>query len=271
VRLLATLAVALSGLALLAGAALVVFQRRLLYQPDRSTEAAALARAGRAGLAPWQDAGGALIGWRARPAADRAPRAVALVLHGNAGSAVDRAWYGEALVRRGVEVAILEYPGYGPRSGAPTHRSLTHAAAAAVDLLAAERSGRPLWLVGESLGSGVAAAAAAERPETVRGLLLVTPFADLGAVVHLHFPLLPASALRDRFRPARDLARFRGPVVVLVAGADEVVSPEQGRALYAALVGPKKLLEQPGASHNGLDVRPEAAWWDEAVAFLAER
>jgi pimeloyl-ACP methyl ester carboxylesterase len=268
VRLLATLALAMAGIALAASAALVVFQRRLLYHPERLTEAAALARAGRVGLVPWLDAGGALVGWRARHPPDAAPRAVALVLHGNAGSALDRAVYVEALGRRGVEVAILEYPGYGPRPGSPSHASLTRTAVEAVDLLAAERPGRPIWLVGESLGSGVAGTAAAQRTEAVRGLILVTPYADLGAVARLHFPFLPASAVRDRFRPARDLARFRGPALVVVAGRDEVVSPEQGRALHAALRGPKRLLEQPEAGHNTLDVAPGAGWWDEAVGFL---
>jgi len=74
---------------------------------------------------------------------------------------------------------------------------------------------------------------------------------------------------RRRSRPARDLAAFRGPAVVIVAGSDEVVTPEQGRALFAVLAGPKRLLEQPGATHDGLDLRPEARWWDEAVEFLA--
>jgi len=267
VRPALTLALALAGVGLVAGAALVVFQRRLLYHPERQAEGAALAEAQALGLAAWRDASGALVGWRAAPPA--LPRATALVLHGNAGSAIDRAHYARALGARGVEVALLEYPGYGPRDGAPTHASLTRAAVDALDLLAADRGGGPIWVVGESLGSGVAAAAVAARPRLVRGILLVTPFADLGAVAHHHFPFLPAAALRDRFRPARDLAAFRGPAVVVVAGRDEVVTPEQGRALFTALAGPKRLLEQPGARHNALDLRPEARWWGEAVEFLA--
>jgi pimeloyl-ACP methyl ester carboxylesterase len=262
-----TLAIALAGSALVAAAALVVFQRRFLYHPDQQAEAAALARARTLGLDAWRDRSGALLGWRAPAVA--APRATALVLHGNAGSALDRAHYAAALQPRGVEVVLLEYPGYGPRPGAPTHASLTRAATDGLDLLAAARGGRPIWVVGESLGSGVAAAATAARPQVVRGLLLVTPFADLGAVAHHHFPILPATALRDRFRPARDLTAFEGPAVVVVAGRDEVVPPEEGRALYAALRGPKRLVEQPGAGHDTVDLSARAAWWDEAVELLA--
>ena len=249
----------------LATGLLLAWQRRLLYFPSRTTEAAALAEAGRAGLEPWRDRAGALLGWRARGSG---ARAIALVLHGNAGSALDRARYARALLPLGVEVVLLEYPGYGPRPGAPSLASLTRAAVEAVDLLGEE--GLPVWLVGESLGSGVAARAAALRGEAVRGILLVTPFADLATVAHHHFPFIPRFLLRDRFTPARDLAGFRRPAMVIVAGRDEVVTAAEGRRLFAALPGPRRLLEQAEATHNGLDLSPGAALWAEAVRFLAE-
>jgi uncharacterized protein len=241
------------------------FQRRLLYFPARLPEGAAVALAERLGLEPWRGPGGALRGWRATPAAP--PRARVLVFHGNAGSALDRAYYAAALVPLGLSVSILEYPGYGAREGAPSEDSITAAAVEAVDALAAEGA-EPVLLVGESLGSGVAARAARLRPAAVRGVLLVTPFARLAEVARLHYPFLPAFLLRDRWAPRDDLERFPGPVAILVAGRDEVVSAEQGRALFAALRGTKRLWEQPEATHNGLDLRPGSALWDEVIAFL---
>jgi pimeloyl-ACP methyl ester carboxylesterase len=256
----------IAAVALLAAALVVAFllQRRLLYFPQRTTETDALARAERAGLVPWRDGEGALRGWRLPRAAG--PPARVLVLHGNAGSALDRAYYVEALAPHGLDVVLLEYPGYGARPGTPSLETLAAAAVGAVDALAAD--GAPVWLVGESLGSGVAARAAALRPDRVAGLLLVTPFADLAAVARLHYPAVPAALLRDRFRPAADLASFRKPAVVLVAGRDEVVSAEQGRQLHAALPGPKLLVEQPSASHNSLDLGPASPFWREAILFL---
>jgi alpha-beta hydrolase superfamily lysophospholipase len=262
VRLLAVL-----GFALAVGAALLfALQRRLLYFPRVSTEQAALAEAERLRLAPWRDGAGALLGWRA--CVDDA-RAIAIALHGNAGSALDRVYYVSALRPLGVEVNLLEYPGYGPRPGAPSYDSLTDAALRAIDLVAARAL--PVWLVGESLGSGVAARAAALRSKSVRGLLLITPFADLASVARQHFPFVPSFFLRDRFRPARDLAGARLPVVVLVAGRDEVVTAAEGLRLFSALPEPKKLVEQPEANHNGLDLSPGNAVWAEAVRFLSRK
>ena len=245
--------------------AALLLQRKLLYFPERLELGAALARSSRLGLVPWLDPDGGLRGWR-RPPAGGSPRARLLVLHGNAGSALDRFAYLAALRPRGVEVVLLEYPGYGARPGRPSQQALTAAVVEAVDALSAE--GAPVWLLGESLGSGVAAAATARRPALVRGLLLVTPFAELAAVARHHYPLLPGWFLLDRWSPLRDLAGWSGPAVVLLAGADEVVTRGEGERLFAALAGPRRLGVEEGASHNGLNLSPGLRFWDEAVGFL---
>jgi pimeloyl-ACP methyl ester carboxylesterase len=128
--------------------------------------------------------------------------------------------------------------------------------------------GVPIWLVGESIGSGVASRAARLRPHVVRGLLLVTPLARLVDVAHHHYSFLPAFLLRDRWAPQDDLAAFAGPVALLLAGRDEVVTAGQGRQLETSLRCAKRVWEQPGATHNGLDLRRELPLWDEVVAFL---
>jgi len=92
---------------------------------------------------------------------------------------------------------------------------------------------------------------------------------DLATVARHHFPFVPSFFLRDRFTPVHDLAGFRRPAVVLVAGRDEVVTAAEGRRLFSALPGPKKLVEQPEATHNGLDLSPGNVFWTEAVRFLS--
>ncbi len=241
------------------------FQRRLLYFPERYVEAQALDHAARIGLDPLREERGAVLGWRARPVGPVSARL--LVLHGNAGSALDRVEYAAALAPFGVEVFLLEYPGYGARPGQPSLASLGEAAAQGLDELR-RRGSEPIWVLGESLGSGVAGRAVALRPGLVQGLVLVTPFARLIEVARAHYPFLPPGLLRDRFAPQDDLAAFGGPAVVVVAGRDEVVGAEQGRQLFQALRGPRKLVVQPEAGHNGLELAPGAPLWREVVGFL---
>lgn len=258
-------------LLLASGAGLAVLflfaQRRLLYFPERQEPEAAVRDAARLGLAPFRDGAGALLGWRSPHPSGRAG-AVAVVLHGNAGHALDRTYLRHVLQAPGVppvEVVLLEYPGYGPRPGRPGEASLVEAAVEAVDRLAPSA---PVLLVGESLGTGVASLAAARRPAAVRGLLLVTPLSSVPAVAGRHAPLVPGFLLRDRYESGPALARFGGPAVFLLAGDDEVVFADLGRALHAGHPGPKRLAVQEGASHNGLRYDARDPFWRESVAFL---
>lgn len=248
-------------------------QRHLIYFPRTATEAEQRARAAASGLVPWVDADGQTIGWRAAPPPDRPrPAARLLVVHGNAGSAVDRSYFarGFGAIGGGTawEVSILEYPGFGARPGKPGEPTLMDAAREAVLQLQREDE-RPIHVLGESIGSGVAGGLAAAFPEVVRGLVLITPFTRLPDVGAHHYPWLPVRLiLRDRYDNLAALQRYRGPVAVIVAGRDEIVPAELGRRLHDAYSGPKRLWEQPGAGHNSLDYRPEAAWWTDVSEFL---
>jgi hypothetical protein len=249
---------------------LVVFmvQRRLLYFPDQGAEAEAIQRAHALGLAPWRDGEGRLQGWR-QPRTEPAPWRV-LVFHGNAGNALDRAYYLALFDARRFDLVLFEYPGYGGRPGEPGERTFVEAGRAAFTQLSAEG---PVLVLGESLGSGVAAQIAAALPDRVPGLLLVTPFASMAEVASQHYPWLPVRRLlRDRWESGAALRGYRGPVAILVAGRDEVVGAAQGRRLAAACAGPVRIFEQARASHNALDLRRGSPPWDEMLAFLlAER
>ncbi|HYQ81669.1 MAG TPA: alpha/beta hydrolase [Anaeromyxobacteraceae bacterium] len=262
--LLVGLAAVLLGLAAL----LYLGQRRLLYFPSRQAPALAEREARRLGLEPWAE-GGRFLGWRS-PARE-APRARVLVLHGNAGSALDRTYVRDVLQAPGMpplEVILLEYPGYGPRPGTPGEDALVEAALEAIRL--SRRDGLPLLLWGESLGSAVAALAAAAAPGSVDGLALITPLASVPAVAGRHYPFVPSWLVRDAFRADQALPRHPGPAAFLLAGRDEVVFPDLSRSLFDAFPGRKRLWLEPEAGHNGLDYRPGLPRWREMLDFLLD-
>ncbi len=239
-------------------------QRRLLYFPERTSEEEALRRATRLGLTPWRDEAGRVVGWRRALVSDHRPRV--LLMHGNAGEAQVRAAYLPLLEAAGFEGVLLEYPGYGCRSGEPSEAVLVADARAALALLGKE--GAPTYLLGESLGSGVAVQVAAADPGAVAGLLLVTPFARMTEVAAWHYPIFPMGLLlRDRWNSLDAIRSYPGPVALLIAGRDEVVGVHQGRRLAEACPGPWKVWEVPLAGHNELPLRPGPPW-SEALAFL---
>jgi fermentation-respiration switch protein FrsA (DUF1100 family) len=244
-------------------------QNKMLYFPTKHTEAVVLALAKDNRLEPWRDANGKLIGWKRQ-----APHAAArlLVFHGNAGCAIDRAYYADAFgaLAGGAtwEVFILEYPGYGSRDGSPGKDSFIAAGRAAVEnLLIADK--RAIFLLGESIGSGTAAALAGAVPDKITGAVIMIPFARLEEVAKARFPWLPVSLLlRDKFDNIAALAAYRGPVAFVIAENDEVVGAEQGRKLHEAYAGPKKLIVLPGATHNHFPNEPGAQWFRDTSDFV---
>ena len=257
------MATLLLGLAL--GAALLVagpvlMQDRLLYYPARVS----VDQASASGLQPWpsaQDFRGLLA-----PAA-ASPRGSVIVFHGNAGHAGQREFYVQALAPLGLRVLLAEYPGYGPRDGKLGEASLVDDTARSIDI-AYRQFGAPLLVLGESLGAGVAAAAAARQREQVAGLVLITPWDRLEHVASYHYPWLPVRwLLRDRYDSAAHLAGFDRPVLVVVAEQDDIVPAHFGQALYDALPGNKRLWTLD-AGHNDWPLRVDGRWWQQIVDFV---
>lgn len=259
--LLTLLAVAYAGLCLL----LYLNQDRLLFFPSLAAAAELDLHARQIGFEPWTNARGQRIGWKSA-AGD--PASALLICHGNGGFALGRNY--ENLRRDGPapgQVFLLEYPGYGARPGPISTQAMTAAAIEAIDTLAAERP-RRILLFGQSLGSGIACAAAAARPAQLAGLILLTPFDSLRAAAGAHYPWLPvALLLRHRLDSDRNLAKFPGPVAFLVAGRDETIPPARARRLFASYPGPKRLWLVPDAGHNDFDAL--LADWPQILAWLA--
>lgn len=115
---------------------------------------------------------GTLPGGRAFAFTDEGEGPVVLAVHGIPGSARDFRWLAPALP--GVRLVRLDLPGFGetPLASGPGASLVERGAfvAAAAQALGLERYA----LLGHSMGGGVAIAAAAQRPEPVTALALVS-------------------------------------------------------------------------------------------------
>jgi hypothetical protein len=258
-RVLATITIIYGGLCLFVFAT----QRRLIYFPTRLTSAAAEQVARQKGFAPWRNAAGQIIGWKLT--ANSAPTGSVLIVHGNAGYALDRDYLARPIHdAAAVDVYLLEYPGYGAREGSPNLKSWL---AAGEEALATLPTNRPVYVVSESIGAGVAAHLARVHPRAVAGLAMIVPYDDLASVAQNQMRLFPAYfLLRDRFRPAEWLKDYRGPVKILLAEKDEIIPVKFGQRLFDSYPGPKDLHIVSGARHNDVaEQSPE--WWKGVFAF----
>src|SRR3954466_16385286 len=160
----------LTGLYIVVGVGLTFAQRRLLYFPCKDSAAVSENIAAALHLEAWRAADGHFMGWK-RLSPVQPARGQVLILHGNAGCALDRAAYADGLQGAApLDVFILEYPGYDGRPGSPSEQSLFAAAREGAQNLLENRC--HLYLVGESLGTGVAAYLAGTYSNRIAGVFL---------------------------------------------------------------------------------------------------
>jgi len=221
-----------------------VFQRQLIYLPD-TTDPRAPSDVEVVALTT--EDGRELDAWYLAP--DIEPVTTVLLAPGNAGNRADRLPMARALNERGHAVLLLDYRGYGGNPGRPSEEGLVADARAARDHLAA----RPdvevarIAYLGESIGSAVVAALAAERPPAA--LVLRSPFPQLADVGRAAYPFLPVrTLLRDRYPTSEYLEAYDGPVLVVAGAADRIVPTEL--SVEVARRADATLHELPGVGHN---------------------
>lgn len=286
------------GVALVLLALLWLFQRRLIYQPDTgAVPPAARVLPGAEDVTLTTSDGLRLGAWYVpatastsptRPAPPTSPTpptstpstpptpsgardVTVLVANGNGGNRAGRAPLARELSAAGFDVLLFDYRGFADSDGSPHAAGLVRDARAAYRYLAEVRGVPPdrMLYFGESLGSGVVVGLARTHPPA--GLLLRSPYESLAAVGQHHYPIVPVRLLlRDDFRVAEQIAGLDVPTTVVYGTADDVIPPEQSRAVAAAAAGPVEVVELPGVNHND-EAMFTGAELIAAVERLAER
>jgi fermentation-respiration switch protein FrsA (DUF1100 family) len=246
-------------------ALLYLTQRSLQYFPESYRTAPAAAGLPEAEEAVVDTADGErVLLWHVPPKGDKP---VILYFHGNGGALRYRVDRFRALTADGTGLVALSYRGYGGSTGRPTESGLLEDAAAAYAFAAARYPPERIALWGESLGSGVAVALAAEKP--VGRVVLEAGFssaADVGAGVYWYVPV--RLLMKDQFRSDLRVGKVTAPVLMLHGARDNIIPIALGERLYALINAPKRFVRYPDGGHENL-----AAYGaiEAARQFLGER
>ena len=269
--------VIVTGVAIVAGAWLAVvlvawvFQRRLIYLPITGSVPPAASFFPRVEEVSFEAEGGVRLGGWFIPAEREGGGAAVLVFNGNAGDRSFRAPLATVLSRAGLSVMLFDYRGYGGNPGSPSESGLIADARAARACLLEQAGVSPERVVyfGESLGSAVAVALAAEQPPAA--LVLRSPFASMVSLGRRHYPYLPVGLLlRDRFASRRRIARVSCPVLILAGERDAIVPLRESKRLYDAAPEPKRLVVISGADHNDDALLVGERLIAETLGFVAD-
>ena len=177
---------------------------------------------------------------------------------------------------RRVESYAMNYPGYGRSTGPARLKTSASAGLAAYDVLKSRADGRPIFVVGTSLGTAIALHVAAERPD-VAGVALTNP-PPLRQLIRGRFgwwnlwlaagPI--AWGVPRELDSLANAARCRQPAIVVASRRDEIVPIEYQRMVIARYAGESRVLLRDGM-HNDATGVEDHAWISTQAEWLWSR
>ena len=198
--------------------------------------------------------------------------ATLLAFHGNAGNMGDFIYTLLPYYELGYNLALIDYRGFGLSGGRPGEQGLYNDAQAAWHWLTTEKKISPsnIYLLGYSLGGGVASYLAAQQPEA-GGLILESTFTSLTATAKFHYPWLPVYfVLGQQYDSQTRLSGLKMPLLVMHSPYDQVVPYAFGEKLYQDYKGPKAFMALKGGhaqSFMYIDQAALKAWFANSKEF----
>ncbi len=160
----------------------------------------------------------------------------ALILYfgGNADDATRFVLHVKAL--QGYDIVSFNYRGYVNSTGKPSEEALFHDALKIYDTYA---KGRKVFVVGRSLGTGVATYLATKR--VVDGLVLITPYDSIISLGQRKYPFFPIALLINHpFESDQYIPFVTAPIAIIEVENDQTIPHYHLEKLMAAI--PKEFL-----------------------------
>ncbi|MBU8909837.1 MAG: alpha/beta hydrolase [Desulfobacterales bacterium] len=175
-----------------------------------------------------------------------------VIFHGNGGNAGDRVYFMDLLKDFNSNLVVFEYPGYGKDLNAPGESIfLKQSLELILHIKKKDQDNLPIYLMGESLGTGVATWIATRTD--VKGLILISPYTSIAQVAQHHYFWLPVKFLmKHKFLAHTWAGQTRTPVILFHGINDDIIPIHFARQQILNFKGEKELIEIPDCGHNDI-------------------
>ena len=179
-----------------------------------------------------------------------------LFFHGNGEVVSDYDEVAPLYNKKGLNIVVADYRGYGVSGGFPTLTALgrdAHVLFKAVTDELAKRGFRPhLWVMGRSLGSISALELASTHQDVLRGLIIESGFTSVVRIIkHLGIPVHGVALEGIDHECVEKVKRIRLPALIIHGEWDTLVPAKEAEDLYRNLGSDhKELVVIPSADHN---------------------
>jgi len=176
---------------------------------------------------------------------------IVIFFHGNATHALYGATRAHGFMNAGYGYVMAEYRGYGGNKGRPSEQPIYSDVRLLIQRVMNDFPDHPIYLYGESIGTGIATQMATEFD--IAGLILEAPFASVTALAQATYPFVPVRyLLRHRFENINKIDSINAPLLIIHGENDGIIHPSNAKQLFNQAKDPKTLKIIKNAGHNDL-------------------
>jgi hypothetical protein len=184
-----------------------------------------------------------------------------LLFHGNGEIASDYKYFAPMFLDCNVNLAVVDFRGYGFSSGKPYYTSLISDALPIYqefeEWLRLNDFNQSIFVQGRSLGSVCAAEIGSHNPGNLKGIIFESGFAStyniMTRLFRINSPNLTSSSLEEHSNDTR-VRKFKKPVLIIHGLNDWIIPPTEGELIFQNLPDgvQKQLIIIEGAGHNDI-------------------
>ncbi len=195
------------------------------------------------------ESGNQLNGWFFKPEAGVTPNGITMLfLHGNAGNVFSQMQGALFFVKRGFQVFLVDYSGYGFSTGKSTREHFIQDGDAAIQYMVTrpDVKNTKVIIYGQSLGGHLSATVAARNEKLIDGLVMEgapSSYKDIAAYQFRAIGPLARLLTKEKSPAYKSIEHFHKPLLTIYSTEDKAVPMRMGRKIYAHANQPKSFYE----------------------------
>lgn len=201
---------------------------------------------------------------------DGEARETIILPHGNAGNISHRLFKVAPLIKKGFQVLLFDYRGYGKSTGdINNEEDLYKDGEAALNWLKEKKGIEPQSVVvlGESVGCAVALELAVRYP--VKAVILESPFTSLRDMAKTHYPLMPAFLVKGfELNNLEKVKQIKAPLLHIHGTRDSICPFSMGETLFSGAQEPKEIFVVQNGDHNDIVMVAGNEYFDRIDRFI---
>ncbi|CAN5121956.1 alpha/beta fold hydrolase [soil metagenome] len=186
---------------------------------------------------------------------DPVKKGVVIYFHGNAENVTHYASAAEMFIKKGYEVWMPDYPGFGKTTGKISEQKLYDQSLIVYKLARKKYNTGSIIIYGRSFGSGIAAHLASYIPN--KRLILETPYFSIPDLFSSYVPIYPMESMSAfKMNTYKFLQDVKVPVTIFHGDADRVIPYKCAKKLKPYLKTGDEFITIEKGGHNNLSTFP---------------